>query len=168
MISKCQYIPIGIGKLFKTEALVNIDWWWLVLALFGIIYIIRLMLAPYWIYKGIKKNLNDAQDELGKLKVNLADAGFIEVVRFDAIELRDKLKYWKSRGLGIEDHELQCYHEWFNAVSAHLQKRQMNSENTDWYDSVSTGLGAPSIDDVIQAYEAGLNILKDIHKTLTG
>jgi hypothetical protein len=66
------------------------------------------------------KQRNENRASLIDLKRKLTDAGYIEAFRFDAIELRDKLRYWKAQGLVIDDHELQQYQEWFGAVSSYL------------------------------------------------
>ncbi len=47
-------ILYGVGKLFKVETIVNIDWWWLPLFILGIIYAIRLLLSPYWMYRKVE------------------------------------------------------------------------------------------------------------------
>ncbi|MBA7623980.1 hypothetical protein ES703_31384 [subsurface metagenome] len=39
------------GKLSKWKAIVTLDLWWLILVAFGVVFAVRLLLAPYWIYK---------------------------------------------------------------------------------------------------------------------
>ncbi len=48
----------GIGKLSKLETIMNIDLWWLPLIVLGAVFAIRLLLAPYWIYKDKVAEIN--------------------------------------------------------------------------------------------------------------
>lgn len=44
-------ILYGAGKLFKVEVMTSMNWWWLPLVVLGAILAVRLLLAPYWIYR---------------------------------------------------------------------------------------------------------------------
>ena len=112
------------------------------------------------------KQRNDLRKQLIELKNKLADAGYIEAFMIDGIEQRNKLKYWKSEGLALDDYELNQFRNWYNDISKYLQKN-MNPEFPHWYQTVDIGLTRPNIDDIIKAYDSGIDILRDIFKTLT-
>ncbi len=51
-------ILVAISKYFRWGAVVNLDLWWLLLVAFGVVFSVRLLLAPYWIYKDKVKEIN--------------------------------------------------------------------------------------------------------------
>src|SRR3990167_7761828 len=67
-------ILYGLGKLLKLDAIVNLNLWWLPLIILGVIFALRLLLAPYWIYKDkVNENADLLQQKLS-LEKKLGEA----------------------------------------------------------------------------------------------
>ncbi|MFC2022389.1 hypothetical protein ACFLTR_04195 [Chloroflexota bacterium] len=58
-------ILYGADKLFKLEVIMGIDWWGLPLMILGAMVAMRLLLAPYWIYKDVNEKYDELKGQLG-------------------------------------------------------------------------------------------------------
>lgn len=76
-------ILYGIGKLFKLETIMNIDWWWLPFIVLGVIFAVRLLLAPYWLYKKIERERNELLNVTSKNGVIVVKQPPKLVIRID-------------------------------------------------------------------------------------
>ena len=129
------------------------------IVVFVFIYGMYLLKAPY-------KQRDEARSELRKQKITLEQMGTIGACMQDATDCRNNLTRWKGKISVLDDHDYEVFQEWYSFVSQYLQKN-MYSDYQAWYHDVDiVDKDAPLLEEVLKAYEAGYNILKDIYQRL--
>ncbi len=124
---------------------------------FGIIYLICLIKAPY-------KQRDEARKQLMELKNRLAEAGYVEALTWDCIELSNKLKSFST----INNHDRSQFQKWSIDVLNYLDSKNRHQESLQWLRDVSiNNVQSSGYEDVLRAYDAGYNILLELHKKLT-
>ena len=125
--------------------------------LFMAVYISNLFRAPI-------KQRNEARKQLMVLKNRLAEAGYVEALTWDCIELSNKLKSFTI----INNHDRSQFHKWSTDVLNYLDSKNRHQESLQWLRNVSiNNIQSLGYEDVLRAYDAGYNILLELHKKLT-
>ncbi len=117
----------------------------------------------WYLFRAPKKQRNEARRQLVALKNRSFEGGYIHACIVEAFGDIRKLLLFGN----INDHNRDMFRQWCADVLKYLQNNNRHQESLYWQRKVLIDNNQPSYEDVINAYNAGVDILLTLHEKLT-
>lgn len=92
--------------------------------------------------------------------LGLGQLGYVEALRFEAIEHRDHLK--RSDFSVLTPFHRKKFRSWYDDVQEYFNGNQYHEENIQWLQKVNIDIDKAELEGILKAYESGLAILENL------